>query len=278
VELARTPVRGWPPRRRRATSLPWLLLCACAVMVFGFLMLPTLVVIPVSFSSSQYLQFPPPGFSLQWYQRYLGSPVWLQATFLSFKIAITTAALATVLGTMAAFGIVRGRYRGKMLVSTMLLAPLVIPTIIIAIGVYDWYSQLRLIGSWVGIAIAHTMLALPLVLTIVGAALRTLDPTLEQAALGLGANHLRVIWHITLALIQPAMVASALFAFVLSFDELIVAMFIGGVNMTLPKRMFDNIRVEIDPTIAPISTLLIVISCLMLYGVQHVTRAYRRNP
>lgn len=253
------------PRRHRTAPARVLMYLVSAVLL-AFLMAPSLVVVLVSFSSSPYLQFPPPGFSLQWYREYLGDRAWMSATRVSLQVAALTTVLATTMGTMAAFGLVRGRFRGRQAVSSLLLAPLAVPQIVVAVGIYGLYADLRLIGNWLAISVAHTVLALPLVILTVGASLRNFDTRLEQAALSLGANRWQAIRYVTLPIIRPATVAAAFFAFIVSFDELIIAMFIGGVRMTLPKKMFDNILVEIDPTIAAISTLLIVLSCLVLAG------------
>jgi putative spermidine/putrescine transport system permease protein len=233
-------------------------------LVFLFLMLPLLIVFPISFSSSSYLRFPPPGLSLRWYQAYLNDPVWIDATLRSLKIASVTTVLATLLGTMLAFSIVRGRYWGREAVNQLAALPIIVPTIVYSIAVYGLFSQLKLIGLWQGIALAHTVYAIPFVTIIVAAGLRTFDIAQEQAAMGLGANHLQAIWFVTLPQIRPSLVSAAFLAFIASFDELVIAMFLGGSNMTLPKKMFDNILLEIDPTIAAVSVLKITLVSVLL--------------
>jgi putative spermidine/putrescine transport system permease protein len=158
-----------------------------------------------------------------------------------------------------AFSLVRGRYPGRMLLDRLAIAPMIVPTIIISVAVYGIFAKLRLIGAWYGIALAHTILALPFVVIVLGAGLRGLDETLEQAALGLGASRWQAVLRVTLPEIRPSIVTAAVLAFITSFDELVVAMFLAGSQMTLPKKMFDNIRMEIDPTIAAVSVLQILV-------------------
>lgn len=241
-----------------------LLLAGFAGLVYLFLLLPLLIVFPISFSSAQYLQFPPPGWSLQWYERYLNSPNWLTPTWLSLKVAMATTALSLLLGVPLAFGLTRARFRGRDAIEKLSMAPIIVPTIVLSIALYGLFAKLKLIGAWYGIAIAHTLLALPFVVVLVVAGLRDFDLNQELAALGLGASRWRAVWHVTLPQIRPSLVSAAFLAFISSFDELVVAMFLGGANMTLPKKMFDNIRMEIDPTIAAISALQIVLVSALL--------------
>lgn len=241
-----------------------LLLAGFAGLVYLFLQLPLLIVFPISFSSAQYLQFPPPGWSLQWYERYLNSPNWLTPTWLSLKVALATMALSLLLGVPLAFGLTRARFWGRDAIEKLSMAPIIVPTIVLSIALYGLFAKLKLIGAWYGIAIAHTLLALPFVVALVVAGLRDFDVNQELAALGLGASRWRAVWHVTLPQIRPSLVSAAFLAFISSFDELVVAMFLGGANMTLPKKMFDNIRMEIDPTIAAISALQIVLVSALL--------------
>lgn len=234
-------------------------------IVFFFLMLPIFIVFPISFSSARYLRFPPPGFSLKWYQAYINDPAWMAATETSIKVAIGTTVLATILGTMTAFSLVRGRYPGKSWVDRLVTAPIIVPNIIIAVAIYGVFAQYRLIGNWFGVMIGHTIYAIPFVVLVVGAALRTFDPAQEQAAMGLGASRLTAVWRVTLPQIRPAIVSGAFLAFITSFDELIIAMFLSGSNSTLPKKMFENIIMEIDPTISAVSVLQILLVGIVLY-------------
>jgi putative spermidine/putrescine transport system permease protein len=255
-------------RRVRQGIAAWRIgLHAWCAVVFFFLVAPLLVVFPLSFSSSAYLQFPPPGWSLRWYVAYIEDPAWIDATIRSVKIAVTTTILATVLGTSLAFGIVRGRYPGKSVVNQISLAPLIVPVIIYSIAVYAVFAQFKLIGDWRSIVLGHTVHAIPYVVIVVAAALRTYDEAYELAAMSLGAGRLRAIWRVTLPQIRPALVSAMFLAFIASFDELLIAMFLGGSNMTLPKKMFDNIVNAIDPTIAAVSVLQVVLVSILLVAV-----------
>ncbi len=244
-------------------SARWLL-GAWTVLVLLFLLAPLAVVFPLSFSSSSYLQFPPPGWSLRWYQAYLNDSTWIDATWRSFKVAAATTVLSTVLGTLLSFSLVRGRYPGKEFVNQLSLMPLIVPVIVYSIAVYGLFAKLRMIGAWEAIVLGHTVHAIPFVVIVVTAALRTFDIAQEHAAMSLGASKARAVWHVTLPQIRPSIVSAAFLAFISSFDELVVAMFLGGSNMTLPKKMFDNIVNEIDPTIAAVSVLQVVLVTAVL--------------
>ena len=242
------------------------LLGTFAGLVFLFLMLPLLVVFPISLSSAAYLQFPPPGLSWQWYRRYLDDPGWIDATIRSVQAASLCTVLSMALGVPLSFALVRSRWWGMRVLDRLATAPIIVPTIIFSIALYGVFARLGLIGAWYGVAVAHTVLSLPFVVILVGAGLRTFDEAQEQAAAGLGASWLVAVWRVTLPQLRPSLVSAAFLAFIGSFDELVVAMFLSGASMTLPKKMFDNIMMEIDPTIAAVSVLqiLLVAACLGL--------------
>ncbi|WP_236033860.1 ABC transporter permease [Belnapia mucosa] len=251
-------------RRHRRISFGRILLGLVAGLVFAFLMLPLLVVFPISLSSASYLQFPPPGLSWQWYLRYLDDPSWIEATLRSVKVAALCTVLAMGLGVPLAFFLVRSRLPGIRLLDRLTAAPIIVPTIVLSIALYGVFARLQLIGEWYGIAVAHSVLALPFVVILVGAGLRTFDEAQEQAAAGLGARWPAILWRVTLPQLRPSLVSAAFLAFISSFDELVIAMFLSGAEMTLPKKMFDNIMMEIDPTIAAVSVLQILLVGLCL--------------
>lgn len=201
---------------------------------------------------------------MRWYETYISDSTWMGATFRSLKIAGCTTVLSVILGTLLSFSLVRGRYPGKSLVNQVSILPLIIPTIIYSIAVYGLFSQWKLIGHWQAIVLAHTVHAIPFVVIIVSAALRTYDINYEHAAMNLGASRAMAIWRITLPQIRPSLVSATFLAFISSFDELVIAMFLGGSNMTLPKKIFDNIMNEIDPTIAAVSVIQIVLVTVIL--------------
>jgi putative spermidine/putrescine transport system permease protein len=240
-----------------------LLLVACAA-IYVFLVLPLIVVFPISLSSAPYMQFPPPGLSWQWYDRFFDDPQWLEAAWRSLYIGVATAALSLALGVPLSFSLVRGRFRGRALIDRLALAPVIVPTIVLSVSVYGLFAKLKLIGEWYGLVVAHTVLALPFVVLVMGAGLRDFDRSLEQAAEGLGASRWRTLQRITLPLLRPSLVSAGLLAFISSFDELVVALFLAGPNMTLPKKMFDNILMEIDPTIAAVSVMQILLVTVVM--------------
>ena len=241
-----------------------LLVAACAA-IYIFLMLPLVVVFPISLSSAPYMQFPPPGLSWQWYERYLDDPQWIDATIRSLQIGVATAAMAMALGVPLSFGLVRGRFAGRQFLDRLTMAPIVVPTIILSVAIYGIFAKLKLIGEWYGLALAHTVLALPFVVLVMSAGLRDFDRAVEQAAEGLGASRWQTLRRVTLPILRPSLVSAALLAFISSFDELVVAMFLSGSRMTLPKKMFDNILMEIDPTIAAVSVMQILLVSLVLF-------------
>jgi putative spermidine/putrescine transport system permease protein len=243
------------------------------ILVLLFLGLPILIVALLSFSSASYLTFPPPALGLRWYQAYLGSRDWLHSTWLSLSVAACVVVLATSLGTTAALGLTRLRGPTRAFVAALIVSPLIIPGIIAAIGIYYAFSRYHLVGSPVGLVLAHTCLAVPFVVTSVSASLAGLDRRLEQAALGLGATPWGTFRQVTLPLISPGVLVGALFAFITSFDELIVALFLSGSGaVTLPRRMWDDLRFAIDPTIAAVSTLTIMLTAAALGGAHLLRR------
>ena len=253
--------------------LPRYILFVFCGLVFLFLIAPLFIVIPISFSSATYLQFPPQGFSLKWYDHYFTSREWIEATILSLEVALIVTAVSVTLGTLLALALIRGNFRGKQIIYPFAISPMIIPLIITAIGVYFFYSQLRIVGTVVGLVAAHSVLAIPYVLVVVGGALRGFDQTLERASLNLGANPVKTFFLVTLPIIKPSVLAASLLAFIVSFDELVIAIFISGTSaVTLPKRMWDGIRLEIDPTIAAVSSLLIGVSTLLLLSLNFIGR------
>jgi putative spermidine/putrescine transport system permease protein len=236
-----------------------LLLWTASLLVIAFLCLPALFVIPVSFTSGSFIEFPPQGFSLRWYSVYWNSPGWIDATVRSLIVAIGTAALATVLGTATAFVLVRRPIPGRGAILSLALAPLVLPRIIIAVGLFYLYARLALLGTNLGLILGHTVLAVPYVLITVMAVLRTYDERLDQAARTLGANAWRTLWYITLPQIRPGIIAAFLFAFITSFDDLTIALFVsGGRTATLPRQMWNDLLLQVNPTLAAVSTVILV--------------------
>ncbi len=241
----------------------WLyVLCGLIVV---FLVVPSLLVIPLSFSDSRLLSFPPPAWSTRWYEAYFGALEWRSATVVSFVAALLTMVIATVIGTLAAYGLRVSASKLFQVAFILFMLPMMIPAILIAIGVFLLYAQLGLNNTLAGIVLAHTVMAIPLVVITVAAGLRSYDMNQEMAARSLGASRLWAFLTVTLPQIRVSVISAALLAFITSLDEVVIALFIaGGDYTTLTKRMFNALRDEIDPTIAAISTLLLVISAVLL--------------
>ena len=241
-------------------------------LILLFLIFPIVVVMVVSFSSATYLTFPPPAFDLRWYKAYFGHADWLRPTWLSLWVAAAVVVLSTLLGTLASLGIARLPPALRVVASGLILSPLIVPVIVVAIGIYYAFSRYGLVGTPVALVLAHTCLAVPFVVTSVSASLSGIDPRLQQAALSLGATPAGTFFQVTLPLIRPGVMVGALFAFITSFDELVVSLFLSGSGaVTLPRRMWDDLRFAIDPTIAAVSTLTIVLT-VALMGCAHLLR------
>jgi ABC-type spermidine/putrescine transport system permease subunit II len=251
------------------------LLWTYCVLTLVFLCAPILIVVVVSFNASEFIEFPPRAWSLRWYQNYFSARQWVEPTLLSLRIAFVTMVLATALGTTAAIGLTRGRFRGRRMLEFFFVSPMVMPTIVLAIGLYLLFARFKLVGQPLALYLAHTVVAAPLVIVIVSAALKTTDSAIELAARSLGAGYFRTLWHVTLPAILPSVVSGAAFAFLVSFDEVVLAIFLGGpATTTLPKRMWESVRYEIDPTLTAISTLLVIIPIVILTGVEIVRRSF----
>ncbi len=243
-----------------------------AGVVLAYLVVPSVIVIVMSFSGGRFLEFPPAVLSGRWYVTYWSSAAWIAATWRSVKVAALVMLLASVLGTMVSVALTRLGARGKLCVNAVVVSPVVVPTIVLSIGIYSVYAEWRLIGTTIGLVLAHTVLALPFVVLNVTAVLVKLDRSLERAARILGAGPLRAFFRVVLPVIAPGIASGAIFAFLVSFDEIVIAMFISGSDPTLPKLMFDGIRYEMNPVVAAVSSQLIAITVLALAGSAWVQR------
>ena len=232
---------------------------AFCVAVLAFLLLPIVVIVPLSFSSSSFLVYPVPGWSLQWYRELFVSPEWLRAARNSFIVAPAATLIATVLGTLAAVGLARARFPGKSALLAVLIAPMIVPIVVVGVGTYLFFARLGLSDTYLGLIVVHAALGAPFVLTTVSATLQGFDPNLVRASRSLGASPFETFFRVTLPLIAPGVIAGALFAFATSFDEVVVTLFLAGPSqVTLPRQMFTGIRENITPVIAAVATLLIV--------------------
>ncbi|MDQ0471818.1 ABC transporter permease [Labrys wisconsinensis] len=252
------------------------LLIGVVALVFLYLVFPLVVVVPISFSAGEGLAFPPPSYSLRWYEHYVTDRAWMDATVTSLKVAALTMVMATTAGTLAAIGLSR-LDRGRGLMTGFFLSPLVVPVVVLAIAVYRFFGLLGLNGSALGLAIAHTIIATPFVVLTVSAGLARFDTQVLLASASLGARPTRTFFKVMLPLIRPSVLTGALFAFMTSFDEVVIALFVGsGPVSTLPRVMWASMRSGIDPTIAAVSTLLIVLSLLVLAGSEVLRRRTER--
>ena len=249
---------------------PWTALSVFGIgLVLFFLLLPTLIIVPMSFGTASYIEFPPQGLTLKWYMEYFGDPAWMAATWFSLRIAMTTALLATVVGTLASIAMVRGQLPGKEFIQALTLAPLIAPHIIIAVAIYLFFAPLGLAGNFYGFVLAHAMLAVPYVVITVTAALQRFDPALEMAALNCGASRVQAFFHIVLPNILPGVVTGAVFAFITSFDEATIAFFISGIEgKTVTRKIFEDIDFNLTPVIAAVATMLTLASLLLMGAVE----------
>ncbi|MGW9333518.1 ABC transporter permease subunit [Bosea sp. NPDC055594] len=251
-----------------------MLLPAFAWLAIAFLVLPTLLVIPLAFTSSQFLEFPPPGYSLQWFRTYFDSPLWIQATIRSFAVAFATALAATAIGGFAALALANSRTRWGGLIFALFLAPMIVPRIVIAVGLFYLFARIGLVATDLGLIIGHTVLAIPFTMVTISAVLKTYDQRLDQAAATLGANRLRTLGFVTIPLVKGGLVAAFLFAFITSFDELTIAIFVsGGIKTTLPKQMWDDMILQLNPTLAAVSVVVFVVVTSLLLLAERFRRA-----
>jgi len=239
---------------------------ALAVLTLLYLILPVLAIVPLSFSSSTFLVYPIPGWSLRWYQNLIASDEWRMAAKNSFIVAPSATVVATVLGTLAAIGLTKANFRGKALLMAILISPMIVPVVVVGVGMYLFFAPLGLANTYIGLILAHASLGVPFVVTTVAATLQGFNYNLVRASLSLGANPVTTFFRITLPVIAPGVISGALFAFATSFDEVVVTLFLAGADQTtLPRQMFTGIRENISPTIAALATILIVFStCLLL--------------
>jgi ABC-type spermidine/putrescine transport system permease subunit II len=255
-----------------------ILLLAFTCLACLYLILPTFVIVPLSFSSSLYLSFPPPGWSTRWYIALWNSRLYSAALLHSVLIGLPVAGLAVIFGTMLSLALVRGRIWGRRGLTALAIAPFLLPQIILAIGLYSILAKFGLTASYTGVILGHSVVATPLVFITVSAALRSCDPTFEIAAMTLGANGWKSFWFVTFPMIRLGVLTGSIFAFSFSFDEIIIALFLTNTQTTtLPKQLYSELRYNMTPTIAAASTVIIAISLLLLTIVALVGRRARHR-
>lgn len=242
----------------------WTLRGFCGA-VFLFLAAPILAVVPISFTSGSFLTYPLPGLSTRWYETFFASPLWVGSFKNSLIISGAVTLLATVLGTCGAYGLVRLRTAAKPAILALVLAPMIVPTMIFAVGSYLFFARLGLTATYLGIILAHTALASPFVVFVVYASLRNFDMTLPRAAASLGASPLRAFVSVTLPLTASGVFSGSVIAFATSLDEVVVALFLTGPEQrTLPIQMFTGLREQLSPTITAAAVLMLGFAVVLL--------------
>lgn len=238
-------------------------------LVAVFLVLPLLVIIPISFTDANLLVFPPEKFSWRWYHEFFSDPVWLNALKNSLIVGIASTILATTFGTLAAFGLVRDDLKGKAFWMALFISPMVVPTVVLAVALYLAFARFGLIGTYLGLILGHTLLSLPFVIITVGARLQSFSRTQVRAGLSLGGTPFYVFRRVTLPQIAPGVAAGGVFAFATSFDEVVLALFLSAPEQrTLPRQIFAGIKETISPTVAVAAALLIGLSVAVVIAME----------
>ena len=252
------------------------------------LVAPIIIAVAMSFTSSDSLRFPPKGFSMQWYEAVISEPKWQDRLPVSLKVACLSAILATSAGTLAAFALVRSRIPGKSLISTLFIAPLIVPIVVLGTG--DFFVWAKgwsiggfsfgggLVGTITGLVLAHTVIAIPYPFITVRTSLSNVDPTLELAAMNLGASPTTTFRTVTLPFIMPGILSGLIFAFIASWDEVVIASFLSTSRLsTVPVQIFNQLREALDPSAAAISALLLLVSVLMVTMLSFVRKWSQRR-
>ena len=254
------------------------------MLIFIFLVGPIFVIIPLSFNELPYftftpemLSFDPAGYSTKWYQEFFTEDSWQRAVQNSFLIAVFATLISTFLGTLAALGLSRPEMPFRKTIMALLISPMIVPLIISAAGMYFFYARIGLASTHVGVILAHAALGIPFVIITVTATLVGFDHSLTRAAASLGSSPTRTFFVVIVPLILPGVISGALLAFITSFDEVVVVLFVGSVEQrTIPWKMFSGIREEIRPTILAVATLLVVVSIILLTMVELLRRRSER--
>ncbi len=252
--------------------------------IFFFLLAPILIMIPLSFNAQPFFTFTremltlnPEGYSLRWYRDFLDSDSWMRSIRNSFSIGIAATIVSTTLGTLAALGLSRSEMPAKGLIMGILISPMIVPLIISAAGMFFFFSSINIAQTYLGVVLAHAALGTPFVVITVTATLVGFDQSLIRAAANLGASPTRTFFKITMPLILPGVISGALFAFITSFDEIVVVLFVAGVEQrTIPREMWSGIREDISPTILAVATILVLISVALLTVVELLRRRGER--
>ena len=264
-------------KNQRRTEYGKIFIGIFAGAVFTFLVVPTILSVPMSFSDTNYLVFPPKGLTLKWHHTFFTDEKWVAPTLFSLKLASITTGVSLIIGTMGSLAMVRGVLPGKRIFHIFFLSPMMTPLIVTAFAVYGLFASLRLIGTLPGLVLAHTIICVPYVILVVTANLYRFDLSMELAARNLGASALRTFMHVTLPIIRPGIIAAGIFCFIESLDELVLVLFLmGTTKMTLPLRMFSNIQFRINPTVAAASTVFIVAAIGTIIALSFIGRKEKK--
>lgn len=254
----------------------WLLVLFYMAVVL-FLFFPILIVVPISFSNGRFLSFPPEEFSLRWYRSYFSDPVWVSATLRSLRVAFGASLLATFVGTLSVIGLGRRKSKTSGALTAIFVAPAIVPNIIVALGIFIMAVRFGASDNELTLIAAHAAIGLPFVVLIVGSAYRQIDPTMERAARIMGAGPVRAFLTATLPPLTPAILAAGIFAFFISFDELIISLFLMSSAETLPMRIWNDLRFEINPTIAAVSVFFVLVTTIAMTGAELLRRRAEKN-
>lgn len=260
-----------------AARLRHFLMYGYSAVLLAFMLVPLLIIVPMSLTSGNTLTFPTPGWSWRWYGELFADPRWLASFWNSVAIASLVTLISCILGIPAAIGLAWGRFPGKRLIYAIVAAPLVVPVVIVGVAAFSFFATLGMVGSRFSIVLAHTAMAVPVVLTTVMASLASFDRTLVRAAASLGAGPIRILFRIVLPIIAPGVLAGSIIAFIISFDEIVVASFLSTADQrTLPRMIFSGVRESISPAIAAVAVLLTILSGLLLALIGIVQRRGER--
>ncbi len=240
-------------------------LSALGVLIGAFLLLPIALIVALSFGSSRYLQFPPQSWTFRWYAQLFADSDWLTSFLTSLEIASVVAVLAVVLGTLASFGLTRGTFQGREVLRGFFLMPMVLPVVVLAVALYAFFLRVHLSGTFVGFVIAHLVVALPFSIIAVSNSLERFDKSIEDAAIVCGASRLQARLRVTLPAIRLGIIGGAIFSFLASWDEVVIAIFMASPNLqTLPVRIYSALQQDLSPVIAAISSILVAMTTALM--------------
>lgn len=257
-------------------SWKWILIGICTLTAL-FLLVPIIFIVALSFGSSRWLAFPPPGWTLRWYEELFSDPRWIQSALVSARIALIVTVLSVGLGLLASLALVRGRFRGRAALRAFFLTPMVLPVVILAVALYAGFLRVGLNGTLIGFVIAHVIVALPLSIITISGALETFDPAIEDAAILCGASPWEARLRVTFPAIRHGLFSAAIFSFLISWDEVVLAIFMASPTLqTLPVRVWTTLRQDLTPVIAAVSTLFVILTIVLMVAVALFRRGSSR--